>query len=385
MSTIVNKEALTLAERQRLTELEQVVSENLMTFYEVGMALAEIRDNRLYRETHDTFDAYCRERFDVVKTHANRLIGAARVVENLTPMGVKLPANERQARPLTRLKPEDQREVWRKVIEQSPKGATTQIVRRAVSSFLGRNTDGGRRFSSVIKPTDNWNFSRVMFPRVDNGAGYGYLPGDVYANCFWYYVSPGDLVVDPMAAAGMAKVVYDGRDKWMGEYPYEFDLRLYDLTPQAECVVQHDLLNEFPVIEETVDYIVIDPPYYGVAASQYSDKTTDLANMGLAKWVKSMRVIANHCASVQVEGGMCTVIVPNYRNIKSGEIVVVPDFVRQAWVAAGYRMFDVAYSSRRTQQTQSTRMAAVNNSAKERKIMLADIAIVQTFYRSIEP
>jgi hypothetical protein len=37
------------AERGRLAELEQVVERGLQTFVEVGLALTEIRDSRLYR------------------------------------------------------------------------------------------------------------------------------------------------------------------------------------------------------------------------------------------------------------------------------------------------------------------------------------------------
>ena len=32
-------------------------------FYEAGMALKELRDRRLYRSTHKTFEEYCRARF----------------------------------------------------------------------------------------------------------------------------------------------------------------------------------------------------------------------------------------------------------------------------------------------------------------------------------
>lgn len=46
------------------------------------------------------------------RAHAYRLIEAAEVRQNLSPMGDILPANERQARPLTELEPEAQRLAW---------------------------------------------------------------------------------------------------------------------------------------------------------------------------------------------------------------------------------------------------------------------------------
>jgi len=49
----------------------------------------------------------CRVRWDMSKTNANRLVDASTVVSVLTPMGV-IPTSERQARPLTKLRTEDE-------------------------------------------------------------------------------------------------------------------------------------------------------------------------------------------------------------------------------------------------------------------------------------
>ena len=97
--------------RDRLTDCECVIASGMRTFVDVGTALAEIRDSRLYRATHATFEAYCRGRWGMAKTHANRLVGAAQVVALLAPIGVT-PATESQARPLTRLEPPPQVEAW---------------------------------------------------------------------------------------------------------------------------------------------------------------------------------------------------------------------------------------------------------------------------------
>ncbi len=62
-----------------------------------GRALMEIRDRRLYRETHATFEAYCGERWGWTARHVNRQMDAAAVTGAIGPMGPK-PENERQAR-----------------------------------------------------------------------------------------------------------------------------------------------------------------------------------------------------------------------------------------------------------------------------------------------
>ncbi len=75
---------------------------------------------RCPRETHGTFEDYCRERWGMERRHAYRLIDAAGVVSNLCPTGHILPTTERQARELTALEPEQQREVWTRAVETAP-------------------------------------------------------------------------------------------------------------------------------------------------------------------------------------------------------------------------------------------------------------------------
>lgn len=112
----------------RLAELEGVIERGMATFVEVGSALAEIRESRLYRETHRDFDSYCRERWGWSARHVNRQIEAATVVAELGPTG---PTSERQARELARVEPERRAEVWR---EASENGAPTAARIREVAA-----------------------------------------------------------------------------------------------------------------------------------------------------------------------------------------------------------------------------------------------------------
>jgi phage N-6-adenine-methyltransferase len=110
---------------RRLSELETTIERGLKTFVEVGNALAEIRDSRLYRKEYATFGDYCRERWGMSKRHANRLVESASVIHNLGPMGPELPTSERQARPLTSLPPEQQIEAWETAVSTAPNGKLT--------------------------------------------------------------------------------------------------------------------------------------------------------------------------------------------------------------------------------------------------------------------
>lgn len=113
---------LTTSERGLLTSYETVVQQGLDSFVEVGNALAAIRDGRLYRESHQTFEAYCVERWNLSKSRAYQFLRGAEVVERLaecTTVDV-MPDNEAQVRPLASLPEEQQAEAWKEAVESAP-------------------------------------------------------------------------------------------------------------------------------------------------------------------------------------------------------------------------------------------------------------------------
>ena len=111
---------LTTTESRSLAKHERVIGKGLGTFVAVGMALAAIRNGDLYKATHERFADYCHERWEISKSHANRLIDASGITESLTPIGVILPFNEAQARPLAGVAEQDRADVWREVVATAP-------------------------------------------------------------------------------------------------------------------------------------------------------------------------------------------------------------------------------------------------------------------------
>ena len=103
-----------------------MIDRGLKSFVEVGPALKEIRDSKLYREQDATFEDYCRERWAFSRIHGHRLIKAAEVYGELLRIGNNLLTWEAQARELARLKtPEKRRQVWASRIYRTneiPKG-----------------------------------------------------------------------------------------------------------------------------------------------------------------------------------------------------------------------------------------------------------------------
>jgi hypothetical protein len=124
-------EPLVASELAVLTECEATIRDGLQTFVVVGRALAKIRDGRLYRQTHLTFEAYCDQEFSLSRSRAYRFIEAAQVTEAMSPIGdIAVPATESQARELSGLAPETAAEVMRTAAESSPK-ITASTIREA--------------------------------------------------------------------------------------------------------------------------------------------------------------------------------------------------------------------------------------------------------------
>jgi hypothetical protein len=85
---------LALLEHRRLDELEAIIERGVQTFVEVGEALMEIRDSRLYKQTHSSFESYLRERWKMSRPRGYQLIAAAELSTTVDSP----PENEWQAR-----------------------------------------------------------------------------------------------------------------------------------------------------------------------------------------------------------------------------------------------------------------------------------------------
>lgn len=135
MEKVYQLRTLSADEEAKLVRLEETISQGMLCFVEVGKALLEIRDERLYRQTHDTFQNYCTQKWGFGRSYADRLIAYTKVTDVLTPTGVKI-TSERQIRSLTHLQPEQQKEVWEKAVESAPDGkVTAKHVAEAVADM----------------------------------------------------------------------------------------------------------------------------------------------------------------------------------------------------------------------------------------------------------
>jgi hypothetical protein len=167
-STVDTVETLTGVEATVLDDLEQTIEKGLATFVEVGRALEAIRDRRLYRETHSTFESYCKERWGISRGHAYRQIDGAQVVSVLQDSGTgpkmstrlgdvrlqvgDIPASESVARELVPLKdePEQVQQAWRQTVEEHGSKPTAGQVREVVKRKT--STDAKRKKAPARAP-----------------------------------------------------------------------------------------------------------------------------------------------------------------------------------------------------------------------------------------
>lgn len=140
--------ALTVAESERLADLERVVSHGLESFFAVGEALAEIRDRRLYRVTHDTWLGYLSERWELSPNRGYQLMAASEALGAIIDAGGEVPAGlkanaVRELVPLMRSEgPRAVAQAWGDVMEtrQGERKAPSAGDVRKVLQATGRPT-----------------------------------------------------------------------------------------------------------------------------------------------------------------------------------------------------------------------------------------------------
>jgi hypothetical protein len=224
---------LTIREERAFEQAERKIARGLKSFLEVGLALKEIRDKRLYRQHYDTFEEYCIRRWELSRPRAYELCAASEVMADLSAIadtGV-LPENEAQARPLTRLKAIEHRQrAWEMAVsvaaaEKRP--VTARDAEEAVQRLNGNGrievawTDVAR---SVYESQDDIlsAIHRLHCP-------FGYQVDATYGNGGFWEKHPRPKLC-------------------------------FDLVPVAPFVTKGDFRN-LPLENGSVKSMVLDPPF----------------------------------------------------------------------------------------------------------------------------
>jgi hypothetical protein len=176
--TLVLKMPLTEEEQRDLARREEYIEENLQTLFSVGKAFADIRDRKLYRESHRTFEEYCRERWQISRPRAYQLIDASIVQETVSTnvdKNMPLPTNESQTRALKKAPKEKQPELGEKAVKSNNGNAPTarQIIQVIETEFEEKKpakvtracVDCGKEFE---KPADRQDLVRCPDCRMND-------------------------------------------------------------------------------------------------------------------------------------------------------------------------------------------------------------------------
>lgn len=146
MSAVSSDLANRMKVRPSLSTYEHRIEAALFAYAEAGDALRAIRDGRLYKETHKSFEAYCRDRWGWSRVRAHQMIEAAGIHDLIFQRRKVLtmvntfepPRSERVARELMPLKDKPQvlTETWAEVVQHHGPDATAGQVKRLVAEVL---------------------------------------------------------------------------------------------------------------------------------------------------------------------------------------------------------------------------------------------------------
>jgi hypothetical protein len=137
----------------QLKKEEKIIQRTKGAFVECGLALARIRDGKLYRSEYETFEGYCSDKWGWGRQRAYQLIEAAETAKGLPRNVNNCLQNEGQARELSKV-PKDDRE---EVLEKASRGGiiTAKTIKEAAREKVIELDKVGREIPEEILP--DWN------------------------------------------------------------------------------------------------------------------------------------------------------------------------------------------------------------------------------------
>ena len=120
--------------------------------------------------------------------------------------------------------------------------------------------------------------------KTNNVSHFGNSEARWLENLLYLYTNPFDIVVDPFAGGGSTIDVCKKR----GRRYYVSDRK--PIVEREHEIRKHDLTTSLPAVPrwKDVKLVYLDPPYWKQAENQYSTDATDLANMPLEQFNKTL-------------------------------------------------------------------------------------------------
>lgn len=219
--------------------------------------------------------------------------------------------------------------------------------------------------SIPLKLYDDWSFQGC-----DTRMGMVYpgrIPGQLVMNTLYYYTSPGDLVIDPMAGGG---TVVDAC-LLMGRKCYA-----YDLEPLRDDIQKHDIEQSLPDASDKCNLMFIDPPYWSMLDDKYSDKA--VSSKTLAQFNEWIAKLASDCYSTLKTGAKLAFLIQNQteKDIPEGEYYLDHVFSAQkAFIDTGFKMVR-RINCPLNSETYTPQQVNTNKEAKHLMGLVRDLLIV---------
>jgi hypothetical protein len=160
-------------------------------------------------------------------------------------------------------------------------------------------------------------------------------------NLLYLYTSPFDIVVDPFAGGGST---IDICKKRFRRY-YVSDRK--PIVEREKEIRLHDLTDGLPKPPnwKDVKLVYLDPPYWKQAEGKYSDDPTDLANMSLEDFTKSLSGIITTFSKKLTDAYIALIIQPTQWNAPERQFTDhIGDMLRAVKLPVDMR-FSVPYES----------------------------------------
>jgi len=169
MNELATKNDLSPAELRTREQLVATVKDGLKTFMLVGAALTRLRDERLYRNTHATFEKFCQSEFGMTRGNAYRLIRSVDVVQSLDAeaLGVSEPKKEYHARLLSVIEDPAKRSVaWSEAVSLAGTSKVgSRHVKQAITKITEATNQAAIEMASIFNASARLEARFVEFAR----------------------------------------------------------------------------------------------------------------------------------------------------------------------------------------------------------------------------
>lgn len=171
--------------KRSLKSHEEIIESGIRSFLDVGRSLLAIRDERLYKDDYDSFEAYCQGRWKFTRQRAHMYIESTVAVDDLStivdkkieessgnsesrklknqipiPVQIPPPINESQARAIAEAAPDanTRRHIWQAVAINAPKDKagnpkiTASLVKKVAAKITGKSNGKPEPAETATEP-----------------------------------------------------------------------------------------------------------------------------------------------------------------------------------------------------------------------------------------